>query len=88
MNEELIIEKLKEIFIEKGYKGYDISENQIFSVWNKKDEKLRDGTIKDVYVVSFWSKPLFGERKLIFANLVADTLDFLYMGGPSGYIEI
>ncbi|MGH2666591.1 hypothetical protein [Flavobacterium sp.] len=88
MDEKLIIEKVLEIFNKKGYKGYDDTDIENMSVRKSEKEELRDGSIKDVYVVSFWSKPLFGERKLIFANIDVETLDLLYMGGPSGYIEI
>lgn len=85
MNNLEIIQKLKEYFKLKKFKGYD--PNIEFTV-RETNEKLRDDRVRDVYVISFLSIVIHDEQKMLFALMDKETEEFLYIMGPSGYIEV
>ncbi|MBE8725796.1 hypothetical protein [Flavobacterium hungaricum] len=94
---EQLIEKLK-AWIEK--KNIITYEDRIpFNCWDKEVKELRDGTKKEVYVVSFKTKSTnieynekgdvisFFEGMYCFAYFDAETLELLYIKKHIGYIE-
>lgn len=68
--------------IEKLNKN-DIFSAQILSSY-KKNKKLRDGTIKDIVIISYFDMM----EQVYFVYVDAETLELLYVMGPHKYIEI
>jgi len=101
-----LIEKLRKWVKETNIIEIDESLNSVKLNWkngysfeNKKLERLRDGTEKEVYIISFKTKDvvryyengeidIFIEGMLCFAYFDAETLDFMYIHKKAGYIEI
>ncbi|MFB9079008.1 hypothetical protein ACFFLS_10080 [Flavobacterium procerum] len=95
---EQIIEKLKTWLTTKKVISYE--EGIPLNCWNKELKELRDGSEKEVYVVSFKTKSTnieynekgevisFFEGMYCFAYFDADTLELLYIHKKAGYIEV
>jgi hypothetical protein len=81
MQDETVIQKLKEqlALIPFGYD--DIND---FEVEFREKGELLDGSIKDIYSISF-TTPYFS--RMYFAKLDATTLDLYYIMGPGQLIE-
>lgn len=95
---EQLIEKLK-IWIEKT-KVISYEDRIPLNCWDKELKELRDGTTKEVYVVSFKTKSTnieynekgevisFLDGMYCFAHFDAKTLELLYIHKKTGYIEV
>ncbi|KFF06431.1 hypothetical protein IW19_13320 [Flavobacterium reichenbachii] len=94
---EQIIEKLKIWLVKTDVISYD--ERIPLNCWDKELDELRDGTTKEVYIVSFNTKSTnveynekgevisFFEGMSCFAYFDAETLELLYIMKKAGYIE-
>ncbi|MDQ8012175.1 MAG: hypothetical protein REI96_06995 [Flavobacterium nitrogenifigens] len=94
---EQIIETLKKWITQTNIISYD--ERIGLNCWDKELKELRDGTKKQIYVVSFSTRSKIGydengeinffvDGMLCFAYFDAETLELLYIHKKAGYIEV
>ncbi|WP_202703923.1 hypothetical protein [Flavobacterium sp. UGB4466] len=95
---EQVIQNLKNWLAKTKVISYD--ERIPLNCWDKELKDLRNGTVKEVYIVSFKTKSTtieynekgevisFFEGMYCFAYFDAETLEFLYIMKKAGYIEV